>query len=176
MVDLAKLRRASGLITLATIAGAVVGGVGSLLVVRIVVLKLGPIFWEGGEGFLPLLATLLAGLTGGLSVVLCSLPMADWAPIRKTYVGLCLGIGVGLAYPWVASGGTFGSGGAPKGMVFWSVVALATACGLAGLVAGLIVDAKESLIRSREWRFSARTLLVMVTLVAALLGLIALVF
>jgi hypothetical protein len=115
------LRQALGLIALATIGGAVVGGVASDLVVRLVVHNQGPIFWEGGEGFLPLIAAVIAAFTGGLSVVACSLRVANRAPTIKAFVGFGVGICVNYAFGlWFVSHGAFTASRAQEGIAFWT--------------------------------------------------------
>jgi hypothetical protein len=51
---------------------------------------------------------------------------------------------------------------------------LVIAGGLAGMTGGLIVDAKNTLTRSRDWRLSVGALLIATSLIAVLLGLMVL--
>jgi hypothetical protein len=174
-----SLMRVFWVIVLAGVAGLVVGGVSSYLVVRIVVLIVGPIFWEGGEAFLPMFATFLGGIAGGISAAVCVLPVVTRASLKKSWLGACLGISLGLGYGlWLVSHGTFTDSRAPKGIAFWTVVVLVIAAGLAGMIGalfaesgGLVAMFRRLFADKSKWRFSVRTLILFVTLIAVLLGL-----
>jgi hypothetical protein len=169
------LRNAGCLLLLTFVTGLLVSGASSYIVVQLVVQKVGPIFWEGGEGYLPMFAAVFGGILAILSAAFCR-HIAEYPSISKILVGLGIGIGLSLAFGvWAISGGAFTSPRAPKGISFWTVVVLIIAGGLAGVAGSLMSDKRKWLMSDiREWQLSLRSLLVLITRIAIVLGLVVL--
>jgi Na+-translocating ferredoxin:NAD+ oxidoreductase RnfA subunit len=89
------LRNAGCLLLLTFVTGLLVSGASSYIVVQLVVQKVGPIFWEGGEGYLPMFAAVFGGILAILSAAFCR-HIAEYPSISKILVGLGIGIGLSL--------------------------------------------------------------------------------
>lgn len=148
----------------------IVAGIASYVLVQAVVHSVGPIFWEGGEIFLPLIATVVGGIIGLMSIAVCALANLAGPAIPLRWVGLSLGVSLSFAYSLVLiSSGSFTSPHAPTGMSFWTVVILLTSGGLAGMIGGRTIDVEKEQFNSHNpWVMAA----IVTAVVAALVGLV----
>jgi hypothetical protein len=121
-------------IILATVAGSLVGGVSSSVIVAIQ----GPVFhWEMAGMFMVIFSSVAGAIAGGLSAAVCS--RTEAASALRGLVGSCVGAAVGLAVGvGVVAQSSASASGAPRGLAFWAVALVVIAGCLAGLVSGLM--------------------------------------
>jgi hypothetical protein len=125
---------------LAGIIGLVVGGAFSSMIVSIK----GPVFhWEMAGMIMIIISAVVGGISGGLSSAVCARTQA--ARTLKSFVGLCVGAGLGLAVGlWVVADSSARAPGAPEGLTLWTIVVVVIAGSAAGLVGGLVAKSSST--------------------------------
>ncbi len=127
-------------IVLATVAGLLVGGVTS----SVVVAMKGPVFhWEMAGMYMVIFSALVGAIAGGLSAAVGSRP--GRAVALRGFIGLCggavLGFAVGLAVVALSSAR---DPGAPSTLAFWAIAVVVIAGALAGMIGGVMATTSSS--------------------------------